>query len=423
MKCDEFIDKLEYLSETGITEEMKQHIAECDDCRDYYLTISALSPKIYPKAPESIKINVLKKIKRKEQIKEFFTMKNKISKIAASIAGIAAVALSIILISHPSLTHAQKIINESLTNATKVKSMIMKIDVRTAQKENFDDIDINEPMIEHTLTVVRGDENKWRIDKGWRSIVFDGTNKYMWAPDNSLSVKGNKNTNFEEWFDILLDPEMTLLNEKVSTDDKGSKYTVNESGNEIVMTANIKAKGDFTNPYMRNTSIEESDTRREIIFDKDTKLIKSMKVYVKNNSQEMLVVDVKNIQYDVPINETELTAIPEGKQWHDVNTVIVTSGKFTNITPEEAAKIIFNSFENDEPELIKEAFINYNFNEIMKTYKGIKVIRLGKSFKSGIYSGVFVPYEIRLPDGKIEKGNIALKNDNPDKVWIVDGGI
>jgi hypothetical protein len=34
-----------------------------------------------------------------------------------------------------------------------------------------------------------------------------------------------------------------------------------------------------------------------------------------------------------------------------------------------------------------------------------------------------VPYEVKLPDGTIKKHNIALRNDNKNRVWIVDGGL
>jgi hypothetical protein len=33
-----------------------------------------------------------------------------------------------------------------------------------------------------------------------------------------------------------------------------------------------------------------------------------------------------------------------------------------------------------------------------------------------------VPYEVRLKSGKVKKMNLALRNDNPDKKWMVDGG-
>ena len=421
MKCQEFINRLDGLSGAGISQDMEKHLVECEDCRDYYAVISVLTPKVYPKTPEDIKPNVLKMVKSKKQFKTFITMKTKTLRLGISVAAVAAVVLVSVMIGNPSSARAaENLIDKSLVSIGKITSMVMRIDVRTDPKGNFSDINIDDQMVEHTLTVVQGNQTKWRLDKGWRCIMFDGTTKYMWTPDNSLNVMGNKGSGFEEWFNILLDPEMTLLSEKIAIRDRGVVYTKEEFGNDIIITADVKAKGDFTNPYLRNTSIEESDTRREITFDKRTSLIKSMKIYVKEKSSEILVIDIKSIEYNVPVNEVSLTALPEGREWRDVNATIQSVGKFVGISPEDAAKIIFTALENNDTESIKEASVQYND---LSDLCGIKIIRLGKSFKSGQYPGVFVPYEIKLPNGDIKKHNLALRNDNPNKVWIIDGGI
>jgi hypothetical protein len=57
-----------------------------------------------------------------------------------------------------------------------------------------------------------------------------------------------------------------------------------------------------------------------------------------------------------------------------------------------------------------------------KIYGGIQVISVGNAFRSGIYPGWFVPYEIRFPGGKTQKHNLAVRNDNPQKRFILDGG-
>ena len=37
--------------------------------------------------------------------------------------------------------------------------------------------------------------------------------------------------------------------------------------------------------------------------------------------------------------------------------------------------------------------------------------------------GGFVPYEIKFKSGKVHKHNLAVRNDNPAKRFVVDGGI
>ena len=63
-----------------------------------------------------------------------------------------------------------------------------------------------------------------------------------------------------------------------------------------------------------------------------------------------------------------------------------------------------------------------NLNDMKLEYGGLQVISVGKSFKSGLYAGKYVPYEVKLKSGNIQKYNLAVRNDNPEKLWVIDGG-
>jgi hypothetical protein len=41
---------------------------------------------------------------------------------------------------------------------------------------------------------------------------------------------------------------------------------------------------------------------------------------------------------------------------------------------------------------------------------------------NGLYPGKFVPYEIKLKSGETRKARLAVRNDNPEKIWEIDGG-
>lgn len=62
-------------------------------------------------------------------------------------------------------------------------------------------------------------------------------------------------------------------------------------------------------------------------------------------------------------------------------------------------------------------------------YGGMELINLGKPFKGKVvesrreYSGVWVPYEIRLKDGTVKKWQLAIRCDNPEHRWYFDGGM
>ncbi len=51
------------------------------------------------------------------------------------------------------------------------------------------------------------------------------------------------------------------------------------------------------------------------------------------------------------------------------------------------------------------------------------LMEIGDSYKSGSYAGVFVPCKVKFADGKTEKLNIAVRDDNYFGVWNFDGGL
>lgn len=60
---------------------------------------------------------------------------------------------------------------------------------------------------------------------------------------------------------------------------------------------------------------------------------------------------------------------------------------------------------------------------------GMTIIKIGQPHKfipwfyiPG-YPGVHIPYEIKLKTGEIKKFYLAIRNDNDQKLWLVDGGI
>ncbi len=421
MKCEEIQNKIEQQPEKEISIEMQKHLSQCEECTQYYATIQTLIPNVLPKAPTSIKQNVINQIRRKQE-KRPVTI-NPLFRIVASVAAFLAIVLLITIMSWPNQAKAaQNILENALHSAAQIKTMVMKFVVRTESNENFSYINLNDGMVEHTLIVDMNDGFKWRLTKGGRTIVYDGSSKYMWSAGENYGFKGGKNANFEEGFNILLDPTRILMLEKASADKKGNKYHIKETDAEIEMTVEAKAEGDFTNTYLRNSSILESDTRRVYVFDKQTNLIKSLRIYVKDGNNEILVVDIKNIEYDVNVDNQKLTQLPSGYEWRDSNNKI-TDHRFLGTSPEDVAHILFKAMENKDISSVKDILSYYDMKTLEVTYNGAKLINLGNPFKSGLYPGVFVPYEIMLPDGSIRKQNLALRNDNEDKVWIIDGGL
>jgi hypothetical protein len=388
--------------------------------------VDLLTPRVSPKMPEGIKTSVLSQIERRSALKNFFTMKNTVSRIVASAAAVVVAVIVTVAIVRPAPARASEVgslLDRSLAAADEVHTMTMKIYVRTEPHDSFDHINPLDGIVEHTLTVAR-DENgvaRWRLDKERRHIVFDGLNKYLWI-DGMRGSKGDDGSSFEEWFDILLNPALVPMREKAALEE-GVKYFVENTDGETILRAEVEARGDFSeSDYLRNSSIEESDTRREIVFDRETGLLKGLKIWVKAFGIKRLVVEVRGIEYNLPVNEAALVALPSGTEWRDV-TAPLPAGDFSGITAAEAARMIADAITAGDIDSVREAFESYDFASIREVFDGARVLEIGEEFRSGTYGGVFVPLKVRFADGKTETLNLALRNDNPNGVWQVDGGI
>ncbi len=91
--------------------------------------------------------------------------------------------------------------------------------------------------------------------------------------------------------------------------------------------------------------------------------------------------------------------------------------------PREAAVFFFDSFSREDWQAVKQVLPVTNVPENAKaSYGGLTVVTVGEAFRSGIYPGWFVPYQIRLRDGQLKQHKLAVRNDNPQQRWMVDGG-
>jgi hypothetical protein len=106
--------------------------------------------------------------------------------------------------------------------------------------------------------------------------------------------------------------------------------------------------------------------------------------------------------------------------------------RLTGTTPEQAAKTFFEACSQEgwtEAAKFWQPGSRYPLGDKFKNYYGgLQVVSLGKPFwgwfgTRGKFGDVWVPYEIRLKNGKVEKGQLGIQCDNPDKRWYFDGGL
>jgi hypothetical protein len=446
MDCDtcklEMVNLFDSEVERTVLSNVMDHLLHCPDCSAEYQrteeVFSTLKPRLQPEAPFLLKktiINQLKmeEIKMKKENAKTLNISPRYKKII-SVAAVLAILLMVIpfvdknnLFTDGTAKAANSFFESSIKATRLIKSMMIKLKVRTVAHDNFALVGTEYDMVDHTIWKSFETPLRWRVDKGERVAVFDGKFQYLWMPKIDEGIKAPANINFTEWFKILLEPEKILMKEQNATKIEGSKFTMSEKNGELFMTITSKAQGNFINDYCKNSTIEESDNRREYTFDSNTKLLKGLKVFILEGKKETLILELEKIDYNVPVDSSLFKInLPSGIEWKEY-TQNYTSETFKNISSKRVAELFFEGLSNNDWKLVGEAcdFFNGSSEKVRKIkeyFGGLKVIRIGEPFKSGLYPGEFVPYEIQFKSGEIKKFNLAVRNDNPNKVWIVDGG-
>jgi hypothetical protein len=116
--------------------------------------------------------------------------------------------------------------------------------------------------------------------------------------------------------------------------------------------------------------------------------------------------------------------LPDDMNWVREPEILPNNEFYENMTPGNVARTFFEACAEKDWDEVSKFWTTSSFPKQMKKYLGgIEIISLGEPFKSGRYPGWFVPYEIKLKNGHIKKHNLAIRNDNKAKRYMVDGGI
>lgn len=97
--------------------------------------------------------------------------------------------------------------------------------------------------------------------------------------------------------------------------------------------------------------------------------------------------------------------------------------KYERMTPAEAARAFFDACSKRDWNEAAKYWETPISDDIKQYLGGLVVEKLGEPFQAKPYPGWFVPYEIRMSNGDLRKFNLAVRNDNPAKRHVGDGGL
>ena len=422
MNCNDFKEKVVDLFDKDIDmqaqAQLREHMANCHDCKAYYDELCKTFNILQPLDTANIR-------------------KTKITHRLWRYA--AAVAIFLFgfvigwnhLFSTPAVADDAKLtfLQQSIQSVQNVGSFQMEVYARTTQQENFATFDPTMPFVKTDIKLLRqNDFLFYRVEKAnGRTVVSDGRNQYMWIP-NVLYLKGSQESNFLEHFANLIFPERLLTIQKSAIKlSNENKMTQVESDSTIVLTVDGVEKNSDLRQLFETGKMDDCRLIVENTFTKNDGLLRFVKLWVIKDGKKILLLHIDNIRYNVMLNKGEITRLPTA-EWTDITEQRATSSnrlkQLQNETPQQAAKRILNAIIADKDSQAAEALIYYKsiLPQLIHKLKGCKVSAF-ETRKDSSYVGVYVFYTLTTPEGNREKRHIAIRNDNEQHIWIVDGGL
>lgn len=433
MNCNDFKERIADLAAgENLSEPMREHLAQCPACAGEYRkncrALDAVTPrsivKLSPDFAGRIRTAAVEKSRRP------VSLRRRIVRWAGTAAALAAAIVVAVTLSLRTPAYAaRKYFGNAAAAMSDLRTLRMELRVRTVPHDSFAYTDPRLDFVPHTIAVEYGDTLRWRVDKGGRVALNDGKMIRMWMPESGqgFSAPVHAGSGFVEELGILLDPRLLMLSERcTAAHTRGAAYEIDEEGPNVRLRVVMPAQGNYEqSDYALNSSIGETNTLREYRFDKTSgRLLEVRITALLPGGERIVLLESDRIAYDEPLDRALLTAVPEGIAWIDMAEA--PSGKqLTGISAREAATRILTAMNVWDGTLLDEAFHYYGTQgraALEAAYKGIAVVAIGRPVRSGNYAGLFVPCEIRYPDGRQGKLMMALRNDNPEKSWVVDGG-
>lgn len=422
MNCNDFKEKVVDLFDKDIDmqaqAQLREHMANCHDCKAYYDELRKTFNILQPLDTANIR-------------------KTKITHRLWRYA--AAVAIFLFgfvigwnhLFSTPAVADDAKLtfLQQSIQSVQNVGSFQMEVYARTTQQENFATFEPAMPFVKIDIKLLRqNDFLFYRVEKAnGRTVVSDGRNQYMWIP-NVLYLKGSQESDFLEHFANLIFPERLLTIQKSAIKlSNENKMTQVEGDSTIVLTVDGVEKNSDLRQLFETGKMDDCRLIVENTFTKNDGLLRFVKLWVIKDSKKILLLHIDNIRYNVMLNKGEITRLPTA-EWTDITEQRATSSnrlkQLQNETPQQAAKRILNAIIADKDSQAAEALIYYKsiLPQLIHKLKGCKVSAF-ETRKDSSYVGVYVFYTLTTPEGNREKRHIAIRNDNEQHIWIVDGGL
>ena len=322
--------------------------------------IQMLTPKVEVKPSADLRSRILAAAEQKKNSEQVKPRRSRLTYwigTAVSMAAVVAIAITFSLNS-PAYA-ARKYFSGAIMAASDIKTMVMKLSVRTKADEPIDYLNPSLDFIPATVKVIYGEPMLWSMEKkDGRNVLCNGDGYvYEWigGKDGRVGWKRLDDGTVDSDLAAFLDPRLLLEAERRTAErNKGTKYQVIDNGELVVVTAMTTAQGDFSeSEYQLNTSLAEANTVRVYSFAKSTGELVQMRIDIVVDNKPITVIQSESIAYNEPMTADDLSdkdlsqiEFPSVEITNSVNSPLV------GITADEAAKIILKAMNEWDTEIL-----------------------------------------------------------------------
>jgi hypothetical protein len=438
MNCAECRDNLIACAEGLLDHEdslpCRAHLETCPACRTEFEAIASLQQRLIAlgqaAAGVSLVGTVMERIRREEFKPEKETLMSKLLKhrwsFGLSAAAAAAIILLVTLLTTPKAqAKAAEVMTRGAQAVAKLVSVHLSGQLRTLPADNFSYINSTCDFCTIQLWKQFSPELKWRTEKPGRVVVMDGQSTIHYIKPGNVGVKLPQRTTsaFDtDWLHRIANLSNTISNEVKNAVARGWKLDLAEettTAGKVLSVVTVHATSGLPeNDYLKNSFLENADTRRVYRFDTRSELLDSVQIYLARPEGETLIFDLNQIEYNQAIDPGiwELQ-LPANINWYQEPQKLPDNDKYTSMTAEQAARAFFEACSRED---WKEAgkFISPLDDGMKQVYGGLEIVSLGDSYTSKAYGGRFVPYEIKL---RAQAFNIRVTNTNRAKRCVLTG--
>jgi hypothetical protein len=439
MTCREaqkrLVDLFDAAPPRALEDELQSHLAACVDCaREYAESLAAVAgielPERVQPSPD-FKERVMKEIM--EIPPAVRPRRNFLPWLAvAAAAAVLLVALAPIVASLRSKGNrvpapVLSLLAQSVQAMSGIESVHMTARMRTMPRDNFEYINPNCDWVPLDIYKHFGEPAKWRVEKSGRVVVMDGSSSLLWIKPNT-AARGKSGAGFIDWLYPLLDTGRIFDNELAAARTGAVTAQMSEEvrngAREVVLTVKRSPQAPVTD-WLYNKNVSTSDQTRIYRFDAASKRLSGMQLLVHRDTGDVAVFEITSVRYNEALAPSLFALdLPADVIWAVSVEQMPVASEPPPTTPKEAATLLFDAFAREDWRralvVIPESGVSPSMKAI---YGGLQVISIGEPVQSMLYRGWFVPYEIKLKNGFVKKHNLAVRNDNPSRRWVFDGGL